>query len=138
MDYAASMKQYIIVLTAAAMLAAALPAQAQMSQAPPVPLQPAEFAQTNPGQNVQIAVRVTRIDRTTIYAELLSHTSDTDLKATGKQVVIFFPDGTPVLMGSPSDVAPGAALFVEGVLTTPGHVDAKRVVVDTKYVTIHT
>lgn len=132
------MKYYSTILVAAAMLAAPLPAQAQMSHAPPVPMQPAEFAQSNPGQSVQIAVRVTRIDRTTVYAELLSHTSDTDLKATGKPVVIFFPDGTPVLMGSASDVVPGAALFVEGVLTTPGRVDAKRVVVDTKYVTIHT
>lgn len=115
----------------------ALPASAQMSQTPPRPMSPADFAQASIGQSVQIAVRVQRVDRTTLYAELLERETDTLNKATGKQVVLYFPDGTPVIMGSVSDVAPGAVLFVYGVLTKAGHVDAKRVVVDTKYVTVH-
>lgn len=104
--------------------------------APPVPMTPAQFSQTAAGGQVQIAVRVGRIERSTIYGELLQHETDTVSKATGQQVVLFFPDGTPTIMGQPQDVTPGAVLFVYGVLTKPGHVDAKRVVVDTKYVTV--
>lgn len=97
----------------------------------------AQFAQAAPGQSVEIAVRVNRVDRSTLYTELLAHETDTRAKATGTVVLIFFPDGTPIAMGSASDVTAGATLYVYGVLTKPGHVDAKRVVVDTKYVTVH-
>jgi hypothetical protein len=125
--------------TAFAMVLAALtaPAIAQMGHAPPVPMSPSEFAAANSGESVQIAVRVKRVGRSTLYTELLAHETDTVAKATGKAVVIYFPDGTPVVMGSASDVTAGALLYVYGVLTKPGHVDAKRVVVDTKYVTVH-
>ena len=129
--------KYLFTITASAVLFAfAAPALAQMGQAPPVPMSPAQFAQTNPGQSVEIAVRVKRVDRSTLYTELLEHETDTVAKATGREVVIFFPDGTPVVMGSASDVTAGALLYIYGVLTKPGHVDAKRVVVDTKYVTV--
>lgn len=106
-------------------------------QAPPIPMSPAQFAQAVPGQNVEISVRVKRVDRSTLDTELLARETDTQAKATGKAVVIFFADGTPVVMGAATDVAAGAILYVYGVLTKPGHVDAKRVVVDTKYVTVH-
>jgi hypothetical protein len=118
-------------------LAAALPARAQMTHSPPIPMSPAQFAEAEPGQSVEISVRVKRVDRSTLYTELLAHETDTQAKATGKEVVIFFADGTPVVMGAASDVAAGATLYVYGVVTKPGRVDAKRVVVDTKYVTVH-
>jgi hypothetical protein len=114
-------------------------ASAQMGMpghAPPVPMTPAQFAHAAAGDQVQIAVRVGRIDRSTIYAELLQHETDAVSRATGQQVVVFFPDGTPTIMGQAQDVTAGAVLFVYGVLTKPGHVDAKRVVIDTKYVTV--
>jgi hypothetical protein len=130
------MKQIYAILACAALFALAIPALAQMG-APPIPMSPAEFAQSSAGANVQIAVRVKRVDRSTLYTELLAHESDTLAKATGISVTIYFPDGTPVIMGSASDVTAGALLYVYGVLTKPGHVDAKRVVVDTKYVTVH-
>ncbi len=118
------------------LLAFATPALAQMGDAPPIPMSPAEFAQANPGQSVQIEVRVKRVERSALRTELLASETDTVAKATGREVAIFFADGTPVVMGSPSDVAAGALLYVYGVLTKPGHVDAKRVVVVTKFVTV--
>lgn len=129
--------QTIVASTILLALAAPALARAQMMQAPPVPMSPAQFAQAVPGQSVEIAVRVRRVDRSTLYTELLAHETDTHAKATGKSAVIFFADGTPVVMGAASDVTQGAILYVYGVLTKPGHVDAKRVVVDTKYVTVH-
>jgi hypothetical protein len=133
------MKHLRTIVASTILLALAAPAlaSAQMMHAPPVPMSPAQFAQAAPGQNVEIAVRVKRVDRTTLYTELLAHETDTQAKATGKDVVIFFPDGTPVVMGAASDVTSGATLYVYGVLTKPGRVDAKRVVVDTKYVNVH-
>jgi len=85
---------------------------------------------------VQIAVRVQRMKRSTLYAELLQHQTDTVNKATAKPVVLYFADGTPVVMGTAREVVPGAILFVYGVLTKPGHVDIKRAVIDTKYVQV--
>lgn len=107
-----------------------------MMHAPPVPMTPEEFAKALPGQSVQIAVRVDRVQRTTLYAELLRHENDTTAKTSGKHVVLYFAGGTPVVMGSATDVAAGAVLFVYGVVTRPDHVDAKRVVVDTKFIKI--
>jgi hypothetical protein len=127
----------IVASTILLALSAPALASAQMMQAPPVPMSPSQFAQAAPGASVQIAVRVKRVDRSTLYTELLAHETDTVSKATGKEVVVFFPDGTPVVMGAASDVTAGATLYVYGVVTKPGHVDAKRVVVDTKYVTVH-
>lgn len=112
-------------------------ALAQMGgHTPPVPMTPTQFQQATVGENIQIAVRVTKIDRTTLYTELLRHESETVSKGTGMPVEVYFADGTPLVMGSASDVTKGAVLFVYGILTSPGHVDAKRVVVDTKFITV--
>ena len=121
---------------AACVLTAALgtAAQAQMMHAPPVPMSAKEFAAASTGQNVQIAVRVERRKRATLWGELLDHRTDTLAKATGKRVTLYLADGTPVVMGTAADVVPGAVLFVYGVVTKPGQVDVKRLVVDTKYV----
>ena len=137
--YACAMKRLptIFANTLLTALAASALASAQMMNPPPVPMSPVEFAHAVPGQSVEIAVRVQRADRSTLYTELLAHQTGTQAKATGKEVVIFFPDGTPVVMGTASDVTAGAVLYVYGIVTKPGHVDAKRVVVDTKYVTVH-
>jgi hypothetical protein len=102
----------------------------------PAPMSPQEFAATHAGQNAQIEVRVQRVNRTTVTAELLQHETDTQSKATGKTVTLYLPDGTPVIMGSAGDIGPGALLFVNGVVTAPGHIDVKRVVVLTKYLTV--
>ncbi len=107
-----------------------------MGHAPPVPMTPQQFAQSAPGHSVQIAVRVTRVQRTTIVGELLMHQSDTVSRATGKSVTFYFPSGTPVMMGATGDIVPGAVLYVYGILTKPNNVDIKRVVVDTKYVKV--
>jgi hypothetical protein len=125
---------YTLAVTAA-FWAAALPALAQMGP-PPIPMSPAQFSEAALGQTVQIVVRVQRVERSTLYAEILARETDTLSKATGKQVVLFFPDGTPVIMGNAADVVPGAVLYADGVVTKADRVDAKRVVVVTKYVTV--
>lgn len=102
----------------------------------PTPMSPQDFAATHAGQNAQIEVRVQHVNRTTVTAELLQHETDSKAKATGKTVTLYLPDGTPVIMGSPGDIGPGALLFVNGVVTAPGHVDVKRVVVLTKYLSV--
>jgi hypothetical protein len=124
---------FIVSLT----LAVSAIANAQMmGHKPPVPMTPAQFSQAVPGQNVQIAVRVTTIKRTTATAQLLEHQSDTVSKATGKHVTLYMPDGTPIVMGTARDIVPGAILFVSGILTKPGHVDVKQAVVDTRFVKV--
>ncbi len=125
---------------AAFALAAALGsvAQAQMmgGHAPPVPMTAKQFSTASTGQSVQIAVRVERRKRATLWGELLEHQTDTVSKATGRHVTLYLADGTPIVMGTAADVVPGAVLFVYGVVTKPGQIDVKRLVVDTKYVRV--
>lgn len=125
---------------AACALAAALGsvAQAQMmgGHAPPVPMTAKQFSAARTGQSVQIAVRVERRKRATLWCELLEHQTDTVSKATGRHVTLYLADGTPIVMGTAGEVVPGAVLFVYGVVTKPGQVDVKRLVVDTKYVRV--
>jgi len=129
------MKCFYALAVSVAFWAAASPVLAQMGP-PPIPMSPSQLSQAAIGQSVQIEVRVRRVERSTLYAELLARQTDTLSKATGKQVVLFFPDDTPVVMGSLSDVIPGAVLYVYGVVTQADRVDAKRVVVVTKYVKV--
>ena len=129
------MKCFYTLAVSAAFWAAASPVLAQMGP-PPIPMSLTQFSRAAIGQSVQITVRVRRAERSTLYAELLARQTDALSKDTGKQVVLFFPDDTPVVMGSLSDVVPGAVLYVYGVVTKADHVDAKRVVVVTKYVKV--
>ena len=109
---------------------------AQMMHKPPVPMTPQQFAAAQPGQNVQIAVRVVRVNRTMLYGDLLQRKTDTTSKTTGRRVTLYFADGTPVVMGSARDITPGAVLYVYGVVTKAGHVDVKQAVVDTRFVQV--
>ncbi len=107
-----------------------------MAHKPPVPMSPQQFARAVAGQSVQIAVRVTAIKRNTLFAQLLEHETDALSKATAIRVTLYYPDGTPVIMGTARDIVPGAVLFVYGVVTRPGHVDVKQAVVDTRFVRV--
>jgi|SRR5579884_1235244 len=127
------------ILVAAGILAFAgfQPAAAQMmGHKPPVPMSPLQFSQASAGQKVQIAVRVTAVKRNTLVAQLLQHETDSLAKATSTRVTLYYPDGTPVIMGTAQDIVPGAVLFVYGVVTKPGHVDVKQAVVDTRFVKV--
>jgi len=132
------MKYFLLSLTCAFAVSLAAPARAQMmgGHTPPAPMTPGQFSAARIGQNVQIAVQVVRRNRANISAELLAQQSQTLSKRTGKRVSLYFPDGTPTIMGAAADVNAGAVLFVYGVLTKPGHVDVKRLVVDTRFVHI--
>jgi hypothetical protein len=83
-----------------------------------------------------LAVRVDRLVRTALDAELLERVTDSRYRATGKHVTLYLSSETPVVMGSIADVKPGAIVFVYGVATTAGHADVKKVVVVTPYATV--
>lgn len=142
--YADCMKFFRLVIASALAIATSsvMPANAQMmggamgNHTPPVPMTARQFAGARVGQKVQIAVRVDRRTRTDISAELLEHRTESISDATGKHVVLYFADDTPVVMGTASDINRGAILFVYGILTKRGHVDVKRLVVDTKVVRV--
>ena len=121
------------------MLASSQLAGAQMmggAHKPPVPMSPQQFSQAVAGQTVQLAVRVTAVKRDTLLVQLLQHETDKISKATSTRVTLYYPQGTPVVMGTPRDVVPGAVLYISGVLTKPGHVDVKQAVVYTRFVTV--
>jgi hypothetical protein len=127
----------LLAASAAIVIVCFTTAQAQMmGHNPPIPMTLEQFAKATPGQSVQIAVRIISIKRSTLYAELLQHETDTVSKATGKHVQLYFADGTPVVMGTAADITPGAVLYVYGVVTKPYNVDVKRAVVDTKFVKV--
>lgn len=107
-----------------------------MMHGPPTPMTAQQLASSLPGQSVQIEVRVQKSDRASVTADLLQRETDALSKATGKTVELYLPDGTPVIMGSISQVVPGAVLFVYGVVTKPNHVDVKKVIVVTQYVKV--
>src|SRR5579871_5994758 len=87
-----------------------------MGHKPPIPMTPQQFAERAPGQSVQIAVRVTSVQRTTVVGELLAHETDTLSRATGQTVRLYVSSGTPVIMGASGDIVPGAILFVYGIV----------------------
>jgi hypothetical protein len=126
------MKQLMFV--ALAMLAAAGAARAQM--APPTPTTAAQFDSSPVGQSVTLAVRVDRLARTALEAELLERVNDSLYKATGKRVALYLPAEAGFVMGSMSDLKPGAIIFVYAVTTTAGHADVKKIVVVTPYVKV--
>jgi hypothetical protein len=137
--YGETMKHAFRTLLAASAIALVIPQLAgaqMMGHKPPVPMSPQQFSQAMAGQNVQIAVRVTAVKRNTLLAQLLQHETDTLSRVTTTRVTLYYPDGTPVIMGSARDIVPGAVLFVYGILTKPGHVDVKQAVVDTRFVKV--
>jgi type 1 fimbria pilin len=109
-------------------------ASAQMSA--PIPMTAAQFGRAATGQPVQIVVRVVSRNREAMQGELLNRKSEGAYAATGIRVNLYVADDTPIVMGSPSDLTPGGVVFVNGVATTAGNADAKRLIVLTKYVTV--
>lgn len=131
------MRSFLSISALAALFAVApLVAAAQMMGKPPIPMTPDAFAASAAGQMVQIAVRVDSVKRSTVTGHVLQHETDTRARLSNRRVTLFLPGGTPVVMGSASDVVPGAVLYVYGIVTKPDNVDAKRVVIDTRYVTV--
>ena len=137
--YSRSMNNVFRILFASSIIALAYPQSAgaqMMGHKPPVPMSPQQFAQAVAGQNVQIAVRVTAVKRNTLSAQLLQHETDSRSRATATRVILYYADGTPVVMGTARDIVPGAVLFVYGIVTRAGHVDVKQAVIDTRFVKV--
>jgi hypothetical protein len=126
--------KHALALAVAVYLVVGAPVSAQMK--PPTPMTAAQFAQSVPGATVTLAVLVTGRTRDTVHAELLARRDDAHYAATGTKVELFFPEDTPVVMGSVADVQKGAVLFVYAVATTRGHADVKKATVVTSYVTV--
>jgi hypothetical protein len=123
-----------IALTFFGCMLAAAPALSQMK--PPTPLTATQFAHATPGQALVLAVRVTIRERDALRADLLERRDDAHYRSTGTTVELYYPQDTPVVMGSSADVKTGAVLFVRAVATTPGHADAKQITVVTPYVSV--
>jgi hypothetical protein len=125
--------RYALCLTSALLFATAT-AGAQM--APPIPMNAAQFADSPTGQNVTLVVRVNRLARTALDADLLERVNDSRYKTTGKHVALYLAAETPFVMGSIADVKPGAIVFAYAVVTTAWHADVKKVIVVTPYVRV--
>ena len=126
------MKHLAYLVTAMLMGSGAVRAQ----MAPPTPMTPAQFASSATGQSVTLVVRVNRLARESLDAELLDRINDSLYKTTGKRVSLYLPAETSFVMGSMSDLKPGAVVFVYAVATTADHADVKRVIVVTPYVKV--
>ncbi len=96
----------------------------------------AQFESAVTGSPVQILVRVESANRSTVRGELLARVDDSTYARTGASVELYLPADAAYVMGSSSDVKPGAAIFVYGTATTHDRADVKRVVVVTPYVTV--
>lgn len=118
----------------AAMLAGTVTANAQM--APPIPMTPRQFESSSTGQSVTLVVRLERLARTSVDAELLERVDDSHYRTTGKRVALYLPAETTFVMGTMSDLKPGAIVFVYAVTTTAAHADVKKIIVVTPYVTV--
>jgi hypothetical protein len=126
------MKHFVYILLAT--LATAGVARAQMG--PPIPMTPAQFEASSTGQSVTLVVRLDRLARTSVDAELLERVDDSHYRATGKRVALYLPAETSFVMGTMSDLKPGAIVFVYAVTTTAAHADVKKVIVVTPYVKV--
>jgi uncharacterized protein YycO len=104
---------------------------------PPPSIKARAFAAARAGQPVQIVVRVRSLKRSALRAEILDKKTDSDYQATGNNVELFFPQNTRIIMGTISDISPGAVLSVTAVATKPKKADVKKVVVITQYVKVH-
>ena len=110
-------------------------ASAQMMK-PPNPMTRSQFEGASAGEAVQLVVRVVSRRRDELQAEFLERITDRTYKATGSMLHLYYPDDTPVIMGSSSDVTKGAILFVYGVATGKDRADVKNVTVVSKFVNV--
>ena len=102
----------------------------------PPPMTKAQYENAVTGSNVNLVVRVTAANRATLTAELLEPVTETSYKTSGTTVKLFYSSDTPIVMGSQSDVKPGAVVFVFAVATGRDTADAKKFVVMTPYVSV--
>ena len=96
----------------------------------------AQFQNAPIGSQVEIVVRVVDRQRETVHAQLLAQIDPSHYKATNTQLDLYLTAETPIMMGSNDEVRAGAVLYVYGVVTARNQVDAKRVVVTTRYATV--
>ncbi len=109
-------------------------AEAQMRA--PVTLTSQQFAGAPAGQPVKLVVRVDAVRGTTLDAEILARRTDSAYATTGAHVELAYGGSVPIVMGAPSDIAPGAVLFVDAIATSTGRARASRFVVVTRYVRV--
>ncbi len=128
------MRYATLALTALMIGSSVAPAMAQMR--PPTPLTAAQFAGARPGQSVQLVVRVDNIKGTNVRATLLEQIGDEKYKATKQHIQLYFPEQTPVVMGTSRDVASNAILSIAAVATKVNQADIKQVTVITNYVKV--
>lgn len=104
--------------------------------APPPAMTDAAIARAQPGDKLNLAVRVDGFARHTITGHVLNRVSDSSYALTKSTIAIYAPQETTYMMGSPDDVRAGAVLYVYAVATKPNAADATRIVVITPYASV--
>jgi hypothetical protein len=108
---------------------------AQM-MAPPPAMTDAAIARAQPGEKLNLVVRVDSFTRHTIAGHVLNRVTDSSYTLSKSTIAIYAPPETAIVMGSTDDVRTGAVLYVYAVATKPQAADATKLVVVTPYVTV--
>jgi hypothetical protein len=108
---------------------------AQM-MAPPPAMTDAAIARAQPGDKINLVVRVDGFARHTIAGHVLNPLTSSSYRLTKNTMAIYAPQETAYVMGSADDVHPGAVLYIYAVATKANAADATRIVVITPYATV--
>ena len=95
----------------------------------------AALRQAAPGTLVKAVVKLESAGKTNVYgAELLESIDATSYRETPRHIDVALNDATKVVMGSGSDINPGAIVHVTGTIDEKGTLRASQVVILTGYV----
>ena len=108
---------------------------AQM-MAPPPSMTNTTLVRAQPGEKLNLVLRVDGFERHTIAGHVLNRVSDSQYTLTKSTIAIYAPQDAVYVMGSADDVRSGAVLYVYAIATKPHAADATKIVIVTPYVTV--
>jgi hypothetical protein len=131
---------WILLLTALALLAGlamwrTVDRAMQMKSSPTAG--PDQFAALKPGETAKLVLEMTySTSATDLQGTLLEKKTDTVYQRTGRTVEVSFDEKTPVVMGKPADIRPGAVIHVSGTVNGSHVLEARQIVILTGYVKV--
>ncbi len=97
----------------------------------------ASASQLKPGDEAKVVLEVTSVaPAANIEGAVLEKRTETDYRRTGNRLKIAYEPATPVVMGKPSDVHPGAVVHVTVKMAGDRVLRAEQIVVLTGYVKV--